>query len=268
MQNSTIEWTDHTFNPWIGCTKVSPLCEHCYAETMMDLRYGRVKWGLEGTRVRTTPQYWRQPVRWNQAAQRDEQRRRVFCASLADVFEDRPDLAPWRGDMFKLVDKTQHLNWLLLTKRPENIGRMWPTRVESSDLETNVRENVWLGTSVGTQKTAGISVPRLRAWREFVPVLFLSVEPLLGPISRLPLDGIDWVIVGGESGHDARSMEEEWVLEIKQQCDAADVAFFFKQWGGWNKKRFGRELLGQNWNALPSPRHTSSLLDQKQLGEF
>ncbi len=254
MRDSSIEWTDHTFNPWMGCTKVSPLCENCYAETMMDLRYGRVRWGPGGTRVRTTRDYWRQPIRWNRDAAEQGQRRRVFCASLADVFEDRTELRAWRADLFQLIDRTTDLDWLLLTKRPQNIGRMWRENTAGSQL--TYRRQVWLGTSVGTQRTADQAIPELVAWRELVPVLFLSVEPLLEPIPHLPLAGIDWVIVGGESGRGARPMEEGWILDIKRQCEDAGVAFFFKQWGGTNKQKNGRELEGKTWDAIPIARQT------------
>jgi protein gp37 len=251
MKNSTIEWTHHTFNPWIGCTKVNALCANCYAELLMDTRYGRVIWGPRGTRVRTTAQYWRQAIRWNKDADHLGERRRVFCASLADVFEDWTELSPWRRDLFALIDRTTGLDWLLLSKRPENIDKMWMGPRDDGYPPSLRRDHVWLGTSVGTQETADLAVPRLLESRHRVPVLFLSVEPLLGPIPRLPLDGIDWVIVGGESGPRARPMEEEWVLEVKQQCDDAGVPFFFKQWGGVNKKQFGRELLGRTWDAIP-----------------
>ncbi len=251
MENSTIEWTHHTFNPWMGCTKVSPLCSLCYAETMMDTRYGRVQWGPRGTRVRTSTDYWRKPLRWHADAVRAGERRRVFCASLADVFEVRDELPSWREDLFRLIDRTVQLNWLLLTKRPEEIERMWPSDDHGTDDPR--RDHVWLGTSVGTQETAHAAIPRLLESRHRVPVLFLSVEPLLEPIPDLPLQGIDWVIVGGESGHGARPMEEAWVLDIQRQCDQAGVAFFFKQWGGVQKKRAGRELQGRTWDAVPSP---------------
>ena len=254
VENSKIEWTDHTFNPWIGCTKVNALCEHCYAETMMDKRYGRVKWGPAGTRSRTSTANWRKPISWNREATSANARRRVFCASLADVYEDRAELLPWRRDLFTLIDKTPQLDWLTLTKRPEHIGPMWAEMEEVDISNVRRRDNVWLGTSVGSQDTADALVPRLTQWRHLTPIFFLSVEPLLGPIDKLPLDDIDWVIVGGESGHRARPMQEEWVLQIQDQCRKANVAFFFKQWGGVNKKRTGRELSGRTWNAIPDPR--------------
>ena len=246
MEDSKIEWTDHTFNPWIGCTKVNALCALCYAETMMDKRYKRVVWGPTGTRVRTAGDNWRKPIRWNKTAEQEETRRRVFCASLADVYEERKDLNHWRQELFQLIRQTPHLDWLTLTKRPENIGGFWGV----SDSSGTIPEHVWLGTSVGTQQTAEELVPRLVQWRSLVPILFLSAEPLLERV-KLPLAGIDWVIVGGESGGGARPMEEAWVLDVKDQCEQAGVAFFFKQWGGVNKKRRGRTLLGREWNELP-----------------
>jgi protein gp37 len=254
MENSKIEWTDHTFNPWIGCTKVSPLCEHCYAEALMDTRYKRVIWGPEGTRVRTTEQYWRKPIAWNRDWAESERRRRVFCGSLADVYEDRSDLQSWRHDLFSLIDRAQHLHWLTLTKRPQHIGRCW-AEFEDKTIETiTPRQHLWLGTSVGTERTAWEQIPHLTQWRHLSPCLFLSVEPLLEPIPQMPLEGIDWVIVGGESGGGARQMEESWVIDIQQQCQAAGVPFFFKQWGGVNKQRTGRELLGRTWDEIPQPR--------------
>jgi protein gp37 len=123
-ENSKIEWTDHTFNPWIGCTKVSDGCKHCYAEALMDKRYGRVKWGPQGTRQRTSADNWRKPLQWNKQAVKEDKHYRVFCSSLADVFEDNPQLTEWRADLFNLIAETPNLDWLLLTKRPENINRM------------------------------------------------------------------------------------------------------------------------------------------------
>lgn len=171
-RESKISWTHSTFNPWIGCTKVSAGCAHCYAEATMDTRWGRVKWGDNGTRSKTSEKYWRDPIRWNADAIAARERRRVFCASLADVFEDRDELIPWRSELMDLIIATPQLDWLLLTKRPENIDRMvggW----------TN-RHNVWLGTSVENQETANERIPKLMQCG--AAVLFLSCEPLLGPI--------------------------------------------------------------------------------------
>jgi len=145
MENSKIEWTDHTFNPWIGCTKVSAGCKNCYAEAFMDKRLKRAKWGAQGTRVRTTEQYWKKPLAWNKKAEKAGVRQRVFCASLADVFEDHPaqreEMAQWRTDLFNLISETPWLDWLLLAKRPGNVLAMvpdhwldqWPSLIADSD---------------------------------------------------------------------------------------------------------------------------------------
>lgn len=245
-ENSKIEWTDHTFNPWIGCTKVSDGCKHCYAEALMDKRYGKVEWGPTGQRVRTSANYWKQPRKWNREAAASGKRARVFCASLADVFEIHPtqDLDEWRHDLFMLIQQTPHLDWLLLTKRPENV-----TPYLMHGWGTDLPDNVWLGTSVENQEQAEARIPHLLK----VPatVRFLSMEPLLGPVYLDLLDGvffdggmpfswqflepagINWVIVGGESGREARPMHPEWARAIRDRCVEAGVPFFFKQWGEW-----------------------------------
>ena len=153
-ENSRIEWTTHTFNPWMGCQKVSPGCDHCYAEALMDTRYGKVQWGPHGVRVRTAPANWRKPLQWAKAARVDGIRPRVFCASLADVFDNKaPDGA--RADLFALIRQTPELDWLLLTKRPENIAKMLPPDWGEG------YPNVWLGTTVEDQKRADHRVPIL-----------------------------------------------------------------------------------------------------------
>lgn len=303
MENSNIEWTDHTFNPWVGCTKVSDGCKHCYAETLMDKRYGKVKWGPQGQRIRTSPTYWKQPFKWNREAKAAGVRRRVFCGSLCDVFEDKADqeneLWVWRIDLIELIEATPQLDWLLLTKRPENIMRMMPAAYRIYDWDRLAR-NIWIGTSVENQEQADKRIPHLLQ----VPaaVRFLSVEPLLGPVdlqlgysdtisqltvsNREPFpergDRIHWVIVGGESGKDARPMHPGWVRDLRNACFEAGVPFFFKQWGEWyphyplgtkqaergltwtapwddgqqmwrvGKKRAGRLLDGREWNELPA----------------
>ena len=242
---SKIEWTDHTFNPWVGCTKVGPGCDHCYAESWAKRTGSPGLWS--GTRRRTTPANWRKPLRWNEEAAARGVRLRVFCASLADVF-DNAVLHSWRHDLFALIADTPHLDWLLLTKRIGNVKNMLPMFWDHG------YPNVWLGATVVNQEEADRDIPKLLA----VParVRFLSMEPLLGPVNfrwapyaheatgesyRAYLDRngsvnehealrkIDWAIVGGESGHGARTMQEGWAAEIRDQCRQAGVAFFMKQ---------------------------------------
>ena len=256
---SGIEWTDHTFNPWIGCEKVSPGCAHCYAETLVQGRMGRGgTWGENGVRERTSASTWKQPLRWHRNAARFEaehgRRQRVFCASLADVFEPRPELEPWRHELFFMVEQTPSLDWLILTKRPEH-ARDW---FASNDMPLG---NVWLGTSIeNSRHTYRADVLRT------IPaaVRFLSCEPLLGSLftypgydecnclvpafeghgqhspgcsihrsTKKPLDlsGINWVIVGGESGPGARPFDVAWAREIVVACRAAGAAPFVKQLG-------------------------------------
>ncbi len=254
MENSKIEWTTHTFNPWSGCSKCSPGCENCYAETAEDKRWHRVLWGKKGTRRKTSAANWRNPIRWNKNAALVGEPPRIFCASVADVFEDyrgdasSPDrprsLDPWRHELFDLIEQTPRLEWLLLTKRPNNARDFMIKRY---------LENIWIGTSVENQTWAQVRIPILAQ----IPakVRFLSCEPLLGPINLRPyLDNIDWVIVGGESGIGARPMNPDWVRDIRDQCVEAGVHFFFKQWGGRYPKQGGRLLDGQTWDKIPTPR--------------
>jgi protein gp37 len=190
MQNSKIEWTNHTFNPWIGCQHVSPGCDHCYAEAMMDKRYGRVEWGPHGDRKRTSDANWKQPLNWNHHARKFERehghRPRVFCASLADIFDNQTPVK-WRGELFALIQECRRLDWLLLTKRPENISKMLPP-----DWGDGYR-NVWLGATAEDQKWFDRRWPVLRRIRAVVK--FISYEPAIGPL-RLPKHGPfpDWLI--------------------------------------------------------------------------
>lgn len=249
-ETTRISWCDHTFNPWIGCQKVSAACDNCYAETW-DNRFGGGHWGPGAPRRRTSPQNWNQVRRWNRQAISDGVRRTVFVASLADIF-DKAAEPEWLVDVWRLIQDCPGLDFLLLTKRPQNIpkrlppdwGDGWP--------------NVWLGTSVENQEEADRRIPHMLA----VPAVihFLSCEPLLGPVDLTRLkpalfaadasaltglwkwrDGpskretthIDWVICGGESGTGARPMHPDWARSLRDQCAAAGVPFFFKQWGEW-----------------------------------
>lgn len=257
-ENSAIEWTDHTFNPWIGCTKVGPGCDHCYAEALSTARLG-VAWGPGAPRRHTAASTWKNPRAWNRRALATGKRERVFCASLADVFDNEVDPA-WRAELFALIRETPALDWLLVTKRIGNADKMakaaggWP-------------ENVWLGATIVNQQEADRDIPKL-AEIEGPRFRFLSMEPLLGPVDLSllmyepcpnSLDGlmmdsetgayeccsncdytgigdelaIHWVIVGGESGPGARPMHPDWLRNLRDQCEGARVPFLFKQWGEW-----------------------------------
>lgn len=350
MGATSIEWADYTYNPWIGCEKVSPGCKNCYASVdTMARRYesaarrgrGLPLWGPGSTRHITTStaaqvRAWNRnaaPFRagYSDAGGEQYRRPRVFCASLGDVFE-APQHEPARSlieqarpALWELIEECDELDWLLVTKRPENVLRMVPTHwLAASHM---VREygiarvqsagggwppHVWLGTSVENQETADERIPELFAVQAAVggriPVLFLSMEPLLGPVDLKVVpcracnhpgdilewpcrrckmrrfDWPDWVIVGGESGHGARPMHPDWARGIRDQCVAAGVPLFFKQWGEWfpadsdgrlrprdnklrltvdceevagmgfgrlGKKAAGRELDGRTWDELP-----------------
>jgi protein gp37 len=244
-ENSKIEWTDHTFNPWIGCTKVGPGCDNCYAEAREDKRLHRVQWGPGKPRHRTKT--WGDPVKWNAAHEsfyaQHGRRQRVFCASLADVFDNDVDPS-WRRDLFNLIRATPKLDWLLLTKRIGNAVRMLPWANEGAPGNMvaggMIWPNIWLGATVVNQEEADRDIPKLLA----TPAArrFLSMEPLLGPVELADnwLYGagtdeprVDWVIVGGESGHGARPMHPDWARGLRDQCEAAGVPFLFKQWGEW-----------------------------------
>lgn len=233
-ENTSIEWTDATFNPWIGCTKVSPACDHCYAAKSTPARALGVAWGAGEQRHRTSVANWSQPRRWNAAwvdfFAAHGRRRRVFCASLADIFDNEvPD--EWREDLWRLIESTPHLDWLLLTKRIGNVTRMLPA---GGDFAARF-PNVWIGATICNQLEADRDIPKLAS----VPsaVRFLSMEPLLGQVDLGGPGGhlrqIDWVIVGGESGVNARPMSPDWARSIRDQCAASDTAFLLKQWGEW-----------------------------------
>jgi protein gp37 len=227
-KDSRIEWTHHTFNPWWGCVKVSPACDHCYAEAWAK-RVGSQVWGPESDRRMFTDAHWREPLKWNAEAVRSG-RRRVFCASMADVFENRSDLVAPRARLFELIEATPHLDWLLLTKRIHLVRKLAPKR-------KGLPSNVWLGTTVENQEYARKRIPYLLKHVE-ASVRFLSCEPLLSAIDLSPfIDGklpkIDWVIAGGESGPGARAMHPGWVTALHKQCRQHRIAFHFKQWGHW-----------------------------------
>ena len=269
-KNSKIEWTNHTFNPWWGCTKVSGACKHCYAEAWSK-RVGQNVWGPKANRRVFGDKHWGEPLKWNKEAVKKGLRLRVFCASMADVFEERPELDPWREKLWDLIDATPQLDWLLLTKRPHLASSLvrWGT---------NWPENVWIGTTVEDQETGEPRLDHLAGLP--AAVRFISAEPLLGPLNLEPWLGstINWVITGGESGPKARPSSPSWFRELLSQCMAANVPFHFKQWGDWapgqginlpaarkkvstaedgtmmfrvGKKAAGRLLDGAVWDDLP-----------------
>jgi protein gp37 len=274
--NSAIHWTDHTYNPWWGCQRVSPGCEHCYAETFAK-RTGHDIWGPTTERRIFGPKHWAEPLKWNAKAPEMGHRPRVFCASMADVFEDRRDLDEPRAQLFDLIEKTPNLDWLLLTKRPEQMMRLTPPTWKAE-----WPRNIWAGTTVESQEYAEKRV----LWLLEVPaaVRFLSCEPLLGPVdlTRIAvvkpepgddlgvwlngltgllagpdeyLDGrahLNWVIGGGESGPGRRPFDEDWARTIREQCQSAGVAYFHKQ-GSGPRPGMNRELDGQLWEQYPEP---------------
>lgn len=224
MEFSSIEWTDHTFNPWIGCQKVSPGCDHCYAETMNNrYKWNGAGWGPGAPRKRTSDANWRKPLGWAKQATKLGLSHRVFCASLADAFDNKaPEGA--RQDLFALIRATPELDWLLLTKRPKNIGKMLPADWGEG------YANVWLGTTAEDQQRYD------HRWRILseVPakVKFISYEPAIG---RLKMGNVsesgapDWIICGGETGHGARRMKKRWARNLRDECATLGVPFFMKQ---------------------------------------
>jgi len=271
-KHSDIEWTHHTFNPWWGCVKLSPACAHCYAESWAN-RVGMQLWGGDAPRRFFSEQHWREPLRWNAEAESSGIRARVFCASMADVFEPRKDLDMWREKLWNLIEHTPWLDWLLLTKRPGQLKHVHPWA-------NNPRGNVWLGTTAENQRWADRRIERLLSVDAHVR--FLSCEPLLSAIDLTPWlrqRTIHWVIAGGESGGLARPTHPNWVRSLRDQCRTYDIPFHFKQWGHWSpeaqsgsasrtidlqdeigrsarlawrpKKSSGRLLDGQTWDGYP-----------------
>lgn len=243
-EGTGISWTDLTFNPWIGCQKVSPACDHCYAEGLATSRLG-VEWGPGAARRRTAPGNWNKPPRWNKIAIEAGVRLKVFCASLADVFDNAVDLA-WRHDLARLIIATPALDWMLLTKRVGNARQML-----AAMFPDGVPPNVALGVTIALQAEAIRDLPKAISVKSGLGVrrLFISAEPLLGRLDlRLWLPYIDLVIVGGESGRGARSMPDDWALSIKLDCKLAGVPFHFKQ-----RSQADHPRAYANPEAFPAP---------------
>lgn len=239
--HSSIEWTDATWNPVRGCTKVSPGCKHCYAETFAERFRGVPGHPFEqGFDLRLVPEALRLPLQWKRG-------RLVFVNSMSDLFhEDIP--FEYIREVFATMRAAGQHQFQVLTKRAERLAEL------ASRLD--IAPNVWLGVSVESAEYTW-RAEHLRTVS--ARVRFLSVEPLLGPIEKLPTDGIHWVIVGGESGRHARPMEPQWVRSIRDQCRRAGVPFFFKQWGGVMKSRTGRVLDGETWDEMPGAKATGTL---------
>jgi protein gp37 len=232
-QKSPIEWTESTWNPLTGCTKISPGCKHCYAERMAKRlkAMGQPNY-VNGFALTLHEEALELPLRWKKP-------QTIFVNSMSDMFHRKVP----RDFILRVFDVMQSAYWhrfQILTKRSERLAIL-------SD-ELPWADNIWMGVSVEDESYTY----RIDSLRETgAAIKFLSLEPLLGPLENLSLDGIDWVIVGGESGPGARPMSAEWVLSIRDQCLKADVPFFFKQWGGVWKKRLGRTLDGRTWDDMP-----------------
>lgn len=280
-QNSKIEWTDHTFNAWWGCIEVSPACDHCYARTWAQ-RLGFDVWGADAPRRYFGDAHWNEPLRWDRAAAKGGARHRVFCSSMADVFERHPNvdenrnLEAQRRRLWSLIEATPNLDWLLLTKRPQNIISMVPPQWAANGFP----RNVWQGFTGERQREFDIRWRDVQVAAARALVIFVSYEPAIGSLV-LPNDFLSrgrtaWCIAGGESGRAARPSQPDWFLNLRDQCVTAGVPFHFKQWGEWapewlhvsgpsahrwnaaepgvlrvGKTVAGRNLEGRTWDQLP-----------------
>jgi len=241
MSISKIEWTEETWNPTTGCTKVSAGCKNCYAEAMANRLKAMGAPGYEnGFEFSMMPERLEQPLKKKKPT-------KYFVNSMSDLFyEDMPD--SYLDDIFNVIEKTPQHIYQILTKREERMSEYFRKK--------SIPKNIWLGVTSEDRKNG---LPRIDKLRNLdATIKFLSIEPLLEDLGKINFTGIDWVIVGGESGTKARPMEEQWVINIKRQCEEQKVAFFFKQWGTWgsdgikrNKKSNGRILLGKEWSEYP-----------------
>ena len=234
MAKSTIEWTESTWNPVTGCTKISPGCKHCYAERMAKRlqAMGQANYA-DGFQLTLQPHMLELPLGWKKP-------QTIFVNSMSDLFHKDVPLA-YIQRVFDVMRRAHWHRFQILTKRAGRLAQL------SSKLEW--APNIWMGVSVETEKYQS-RIDDLRTSR--AEVKFLSLEPLLGPLHDLNLTGMDWVIVGGESGPKSRPTDSTWVTELRDQCRRAQVPFFFKQWGGKNKKKAGRELEGRTWDEMPA----------------
>lgn len=249
-QGSGIEWTESTWNPVTGCTKVSPGCKHCYAERMAERLQAMGQENYRnGFQLTLQPHMLELPLRWKKP-------KTIFVNSMSDLFHPEVPL-DYIQKVFNVMRRAGWHQFQVLTKRAERLAGL--------DQKLKWAPNIWMGVSIesGAYRSR---IDNLRATH--AQLKFLSLEPLLGPLPGLDLRGIDWVIVGGESGPKARSMDPAWVAEVRDQCCRASVPFFFKQWGGRNKKRAGRLLDGRIWDEMPSVsgNHSSDLIVLEEVG--
>jgi protein gp37 len=237
-QGSGIEWTESTWNPVTGCTKISPGCKHCYAERMAERlqAMGQPNY-RNGFRLTLQPHMLELPLRWRKP-------QTIFVNSMSDLFHVDVPL-DYIQRVFDVMRRARWHRFQVLTKRSERLAEL--------DCQLEWTPNIWMGVSVETDKYRS-RIDDLRTTHALLK--FLSLEPLLGPIRKLDLSGINWVIVGGESGPKARPMETGWATDLRDQCRKANVPFFFKQWGGKNKKQAGRVLEGRTWNEMPENSET------------
>ncbi len=246
-EKSKIEWTDNSFAPWLGCTKVSPACDFCYAENMTATRFGMVEWGAGEDRRRSAASTWKQPLAWNRKAVAAGTRPFVFCSHLSDVFDNEVD-ERWRHDLFALIEATPALVWLLLTKRIGNVLKM----TDPEGGHPCLPRNAAIGATLENQEV--YDRDRMKLWdvklRREPLFTFGSFEPLLG---RVILDKYapDWIIVGGESGRRARDMDLEWARYLQRQAAALGRVFNFKQVGGRGSDKGGHELDGRTYFNRP-----------------
>ena len=243
-----IAWTDHTFNPWWGCVKVSAGCKNCYADTLAK-KYGEQNlWGVGSVRREFGEKHWRQPADWNAAAREEGRRHRVFCGSMMDWAEDHPQAEAIRPRLWHAIRSSPWLDWQLLTKRSHRIEECLPADWGDG------YPNVWLGTSVENMAVADrvrdiVKIPAV--------VRFISYEPALGPLDELDIGGLDWVIYGGESGPNYREHNLAWPRAMRVKCAAAGIAFFYKQKSA-PRTEMGIELDGQIIRQYPIPRHVTT----------
>lgn len=244
MKETGISWTHHTFNPWMGCQKVSQGCKHCYAEKMVTGRMGKPLWGPNSRRQVTSEATWKNVEKWQRDAAKRGVVERVFCASLADFFEDHPDVVDARLKAWELFRRCPNLHFQLLTKRPQNIRRFLPRDWGLG------WANIWLGTSVESVEVAH----RADILRQIsATVKFISYEPALGPLHTLDLKGIDWVIFGGESGPGYRAADPQWARDMRDRCARERVTFFHKQSSAFRPGQ-GETLDGVLHHDFPAPR--------------